>query len=147
MKKLCILLAVVLVFGLAHSAFAQNVQRLTYYVNGYARTANVVFFLNQEKRFYMDDGGNIVMDGRFQPSGGNWSAWEEEGIMQRRAREYVSVGGIMIWLFSAIDFYDAVELTEEGMQFILVWQKYEDDQFMRMDNRYVYIFQKIYERR
>jgi len=125
----------------------QNVERLTYYVNGNARTANVVFYGTQDNRYYMDDGGNIAWDARFQQSGGNWSDWRYQQIVQRQARQYVGVGGVLIFISGSSDFYNAREETVNGVRLIGVWQKYSDDQFTKMDSRYVYTSMKFYERR
>jgi len=123
-----------------------NVERLTYYINGNARTANVVFIEDQENRFFMDDGGNIVRHTRFQRSGKSWSDWENDGIVQRQSREYVGVGGVLIWLLKNCNFHNAIEEKTGGKQYILVWQKYDQD-FVKYDLTYVYSHLKMYERK
>jgi len=123
-----------------------NVERLTYYINGNARTANVVFIEDQENRFFMDDGGNIVRHTRIQRSGESWSDWENHGIVQRQSREYVGVGGVLIWLLKNSNFNNAIEQKAGRKQYILVWQKYDQD-FVTYDLTYVYSHLKMYERK
>jgi hypothetical protein len=131
-----------------------NTETLTYYINGNAKTANVVFMGYQEKRFFLDAGGNVVLYGRLQRPGENWTDWESEGIVQRQDGSFDDVGDIAFWL-NEISFSNAVEETKEGRRFIFIWQKIDDLLFgttknflaVDFDNDCVYTMQKVYERK
>jgi hypothetical protein len=131
-----------------------NTETLTYYINGNAKTANVVFLGYMEKRFSLDAGGNIVMYVRFQDVEGNWTGWEFEEILKKQDGSINGVADIAFGI-NEISFYNAIEETIDGMQLILIWQKIDDLLFGTTkvffaedyDNECVYTLQKVYERK
>lgn len=140
--------------GNSQQTTPSNTETLTYYINGNAKTANVVFLGNMEKRFSLDAGGNVVLYDRLQRPGENWTDWASEGIIKRQDGSFDDVADIAFWL-NEISFSNAIEETTDGMRLILIWQKIDDflfgttKNFVAVDfnNDCVYTMQKVYERK
>jgi len=126
-------------------------EKLTYYVNGNAKTANVIFIAYVEKAYSLDAGGNIVQHYRIKEPDDDWSDWEEEGIVQRRIAGIDNVYGVMGFIIASVDFLSATEETDGGDLYILVYQSYGKDyfnqeQFYKIDGNFVFTIQKVYVR-
>jgi hypothetical protein len=123
------------------------IERLTYYVDGSEKTANVVYIGFLETRYSYNAGRNFIREGRYQISGEkNWSGWEPIDILKNPK-------GLSIDIFLGItNFYSAVEETDSRNRFIIyIWQQnnhaqYALSPFYREDGNYYYTLQKIYLR-
>jgi len=123
----------------------QNVEKLTYYVNGRSKTANVVFYEMEQNRFYLDNGGNVLRSVRDQKAGGTWGNWENQGIVIRgQGLNIYNTSGIYGALMASIDFNNAIEEKSGGNLYIVIYQKYNDGSFMQRDDDYVYTTLKTY---
>jgi hypothetical protein len=143
MKKA--ILAVVFLILVAGIVCAQNVERLTYYVAGVAKTANVVYLGLADSRYSYDAGKNFVVEVRFQEVGGNWSQWEHAGTMRNPQ-------GLSIYMhLIATNFSSALEETQGRDLYIHVFQKinpsaYENGAFILERGNYHYTQAKVYLR-
>jgi hypothetical protein len=139
------LLIGIVLFVSAHAVFAQNVEKLTYYVNGRSRTVNAVYVGMQLSAFYLDAGGNIAQRTTILPADGDdWTNPTDDGIIQRRIPGMDSLAGVYGFLGARFDFYSAVERRENGTRISSVYLKNDSDDFIWFDREYVYTLQKIY---
>jgi len=141
-----------LIFGKPSSSqqsqsFSNQGERLTYYVNGSAKTANVIFEGYQRACYSLDNGGNIVQHSSFQEAGkSSWSEWEFDGIVFNRTRGVDNVWDVWGFLMATFDFYSASEIRHSGNNIIMIYQKNSNDDFIWVDGDYVHVIQRVYTR-
>jgi len=128
---------------------SNQTERLTYYVRGNTKTANVIFDHEQENRYFLDNAKNIVRNSRHRTSGSNWSNWQNDGIVQRHIPEFVNVNSVFGWLLAVMDFGSAIEQTANRERYILIFQNYGVDflgqeKYYNIEGDYVHTLQRVY---
>jgi len=125
-----------------------NTETLTYYVDGDKKTATVEYLGLQQLRYSYDAGRNIICDSSSQKPGEKWTEWVQTDYIKNP-----NANAIDAMLFLEINFYSAMEWSEDGEKFIWIYQKNNPDaitddfQFIKESGNYFYTLAKAYKKR
>jgi len=129
----------------SNNSSSSNVQKLNYFVNGYEKIANVIYQYIQMNAYTLDGGGNIIRYVSYLDPGKDWSDWQEVGIVQRNSGLDNTLS-LYFYSSAMINFLSAKEETSEGKNYIFIYIKNDDDEYIWHNDQFVYTVEEVYIR-